>query len=553
MNAKTNIRIVIQLLIAMGAYALFDAESLAESWKQRGVPAPLADPLSSLGKKSGLAGMHESIRSLKAIYRDIDVAEYLTAMRMEDAAPPLTDQHGSHEDLSTGATPPQAPQEGMAAEARPCPAPSATGTGPMSATPDHPSGDHDQEHGAKDLVPYGETRGSSPAEGKDDKSSAAGGSSHAAGQQLADNHTGPAAQDAGAGTDLPETGVKYHDGSPEPHETLPEPPQELDPQNGHGSSPAPESDPAAKALRELMLQQKDPGTVPLPHAGDARDGHTAPAGDGSTTLKDGSEGGDGPSTISDLLKTTYYAHIESPAQEYKRRTESKVMFEKPLSKSYTVLLAGDSFMEEMTLSVGRGSYYRKSGIIFHSIARYSTGLTSVKDWDWKEKLAEGIEKYRPDIVLILLGANDMMGIVEDKKILAYKSKSWENKYRERAEALLDTALESNVMPIWIGLPVMTHEPFKTGIPIISRLHEEACANKGTVYVSTLKTLADEHGEYQAYRMDANGKKLRLRKKDKCHIAADGMLLVLDEVMPYIRQYVEYRETMDKPSQREKED
>ena len=47
--------------------------------------------------------------------------------------------------------------------------------------------------------------------------------------------------------------------------------------------------------------------------------------------------------------------------------------------------------------------------------------------------------------------------------------------------------------------------------------------------------------------------LRLRKKDKCHIAADGMLLVLDEVMPYIRCYVGYREAMDKPSQSEKED
>ena len=385
--------------------------------------------------------------------------------------------------------------------------------------------------------------------GKDDASSTSA-SFHDAGQTRSADIPEPAKQTA-AGTDLPESDRESYGEKPATHESLPKSPQALAQHPGSGSREALENDPAEKALRELMIQQIDPDARPLPHTDNAGAGYSGDAERRDAMAEGG--GGDGPHTVSDLLRKTYYTHIESPAQEYKRRTERKVMFDKPLSKNYTVLLAGDSFMEEMTLSVGRGSYYRKSGIVFHSIARYSTGLTSIKDWNWQEKLSEGIEKYKPDIVLILLGANDMMSIVLDKKILAYKSRNWEDKYRERAEAILDTALDNNVMPIWIGLPVMTHEPFRTGIPIISRLQEEACANRNTVFVSTLKTLADENGEYQAYRMDDNGRKLRLRKKDKCHIAADGMLLVLDEVMPYIRCYVGYREAMDKPSQSEKED
>ena len=127
------------------------------------------------------------------------------------------------------------------------------------------------------------------------------------------------------------------------------------------------------------------------------------------------------------------------------------MFEKPLSRKYTVLLVGDSFMEEATLVVARNSYYKKSGLKFQSMARFATGLTSKKDWDWQKKLAEGIDKYHPDIALILLGANDLTSIVEGKKLYAYKTKAWLQKYRERAEALIDTALQKNVMPIWIGL------------------------------------------------------------------------------------------------------
>ncbi len=552
MNAKTNARIVVQLLIALGVYTLFDAESLAESWKLHGAPAPLADSLSLMGKHSGLTGVHDRIRDVKEGYQDIDVAACLLAMRTANDALPVQSQAGKPADLPPEKAP-RAPQTGMATEPGPRPALQAADKEQPSAGHNPPDRVSGRELGGEAPAPVQPVARSSEGTGNKIKEEApsAGDPSQAAGQPQPAEPAGPAKQDT-AGTDLPGTGGENAGEGPAPQENLPDPTQALPAQAASGSSEAPGNDPAAKALRELLQQQQnDPAPSPLPQTGDAGSGHSG-AAQGGTSAE--GERSDGPHAVPDLLTKTYYAHVESPEQEYKRRTESKVMFEKPLSKNYCVLLAGDSFMEEMTLSVGRGTYYRKSGIVFHSIARYSTGLTSIKDWNWQEKLAEGIEKYKPDIVLILLGANDMMGIVEEnKKILAYKSKNWENKYRERAEALLDTAMQHNVMPIWIGLPVMTHEPFKTGIPIISRLQEEACADRNAVYVSTLKTLADENGEYQAYRMDASGKKLRLRKKDKCHIAADGMLLVLDEVMPYIRSYVEYRETMDKPSQGSKED
>ncbi len=535
MNARTNARIVIQLLIAIGVYTLFDAESLAENWKQHGAPESIADSLSHLSKMSGFAEVNNRIRGMKDLYHDVDVAECLLKMLATHNEIPVLSPPVSKGGLSSDTAHTAIPER---EETRPAP---HDAEAKQELTRRDPSSLND--HGSEcnnDAPVLLTTRG---------ETKPAGTLSHEADQLHPElNHETAYPETDGKPT-LPEASDKKSVFSHQT-ENLSESPQTLPPQTKSDSREAPESDPAAKALQELLLQQKDPDAKPLPQANNAGAGHSGTKDQNAASLdcKDGK----GPHTLSDLLRKTYYKHIESPRQEYRRRTESKVMFEKPLSRNYTVLLAGDSFMEEMTLSVGRGSYYRKSGIVFHSIARFSTGLTSVKDWNWQEKLAEGIDKYKPDIVLILLGANDMMSIVIDNKILAYKSQNWENKYRERAEALLDTALENNVMPIWIGLPVMTHEPFKTGIPIISRLHEEACANRNTVFVSTLRTLADENGKYQAYRMDSNGRKLRLRKKDKCHIAADGMLLVLDEVMPYIRSYVEYREKMDKTSHSKKE-
>ncbi|MBP3730934.1 MAG: DUF459 domain-containing protein [Mailhella sp.] len=488
MTAKNTISIVARLLIALGTYSLFDAESLAEGWKQKGVPDQIADTLVCLGRESGLTTLHARISGARAECRDVLIAS-------SDSAAPAETPLPANEAIA------RADSDDIGEPAAQDMPEVGTSAAHMPETNTPPGGHVDQ------TAPAAKTEAPEHIDQPD----------AVAGQKTSHDSPGDVNAEAGDADDHAAKALKElaelsaaarneaENKSAEPDNSM------QDSQTGTGE--------AGNGMASGQEQKKDPGTVMHAQA-DKNSGFSGEA-----------------------LFAPFYAVRESALQEYQHRTVDKKMFEDPLKGTYTVLLAGDSFMEETTLAVGRNAYYKKSGVTFHSIARYSTGLTSIKDWNWSEKLEAGIEKFKPDIVLILLGANDLTGIVEGKKVYAYKSESWREKYLERAEGLIGIALKHNVLPIWIGLPVMVHEPFLTGIPIISAMQHQACLNKNTIYVDTLKTLADENGNFLFYKKDENGKNLRLRKKDKCHIAADGMLLVLDEVMPYVRRYVEYREQL----------
>ncbi len=494
---RTTARIFGRIIIALSIYMLFNAESLAESWKQSGVPSMLADTAVNIGRKTGMVPLQARIAAYKNSYHDPDILALLSDFSGK-ARPHHHDPSGS-----TGA--------------KSIPDQDISGLGSAEA----PSSGKDLSAGKEDAKPSQEETRPLHAEAKP---------------------TPP------QGTEkLPDPSEKT-EGSLKPAQTQ-NPSHDLDiPQPART-----EADQNIKAP-ENGLQAEVPLQQPVPTENStgspSRSGRNEPSPSLETQPEENtpdkeklpSEKQDA-SLTGDILYLPFYAEHEPPALEHIHRTVQKSMFEKKLTGEYTVLLIGDSFMEEATLTIMHNSYYKKSGLKFHSLARFSTGLTSTKKWNWQKKLEEGILKYNPDIVLILLGANDLTGIVEEKKVYPYKSEIWMQKYGERAEALIDTALRHNVVPIWIGLPVMIQEPFLTGIPLISSMQKQACINKNIIYVDTLKTLADENGGFVTYKKDENGKNIQLRKKDKCHIAADGMLLVMDEVIPFIRRYVEYKEML----------
>jgi len=342
---------------------------------------------------------------------------------------------------------------------------------------------------------------------------------------------------------LPAGGPAAGAGQPQQKEDIPSLPPQPAASGEVRNDAAPENAPQPSAgVRQAARTEGADGPLPPPGRTEGPSSQEPPKA-GNDREREKTSGESAAAPDGDILYLPFYADHEPPALEYIHRTVQKSMFEKKLEGEYTVLLIGDSFMEEATLTLMRDSYYKRSGLNFQSIARFSTGLTSTRKWNWQQKLEEGILKYHPDIVLILLGANDLTGIVEEKKVYPYMSERWMQKYGERAEALIDTALRHNVVPIWIGLPVMVHEPFLTGIPLISRMQKQACINKNIIYIDTLKTLADENGGFVTFKKDENGKSIRLRKKDRCHIAADGIRLVMDEVIPFIRRYVEYKEML----------
>lgn len=178
----------------------------------------------------------------------------------------------------------------------------------------------------------------------------------------------------------------------------------------------------------------------------------------------------------------------------------------------------------------------KNVVKFVSVARHSTGLSNALYYDWPSELENFIIKYHPTIVLYCLGANDLQSVVEHKRKTLFGTHEWKDRYRERVEQMIEMTQQRAACPIWIGLPVMAKKGLEK-MPMLIDVQREACANCGAMYVDSNAVLADQEGKYRAYMRLPNGRAVRIRRDDKCHISDEGAALVLDEVMPCIRDYL----------------
>lgn len=206
-----------------------------------------------------------------------------------------------------------------------------------------------------------------------------------------------------------------------------------------------------------------------------------------------------------------------------------------------VLLVGDSMMMEGFGPVLQRALSARPDLTVIREGKYSTGLSRLDYFDWGSRLAELVRRDAPDLVVICLGANDPQDIIDESgKRHHADSASWAEMYRQRAENLLRVATSGGARVIWVGLPIMSKEPYSSRIRRLSDLQKGACATyirpgKASLarFVDTLAALADEHGAYASFAVGADGRAVRLRYKDKVHVTEEGGRRMTRRVLPFI--------------------
>ena len=310
---------------------------------------------------------------------------------------------------------------------------------------------------------------------------------------------------------------------------------------GQRSAPAaPEEDPggkvegkaAGKAAVEAALAEFRAGDAPAhkaepalsgPGGAVAPSGESAFPGEGGTVVTPGEHSGD---------------QIAGPSDA--QATESGPLAAEEGRKP-KVLLIGDSMMMEGFGPVLQRALRARPDLEVIKEGKYSTGLSRIDYFDWATYLNQLVSRDRPDMVVICLGANDPQDIIDEKgKRHIAGGASWASLYRERADKLLQEATAGGARVIWVGLPIMSKEPYSTRVRLLSDLQRQACeAYKDAEkpgqarFVDTLAVLADARGEYTSFATDAKGQGVRLRYKDKVHVTEDGGLRLTEHVLPFV--------------------
>lgn len=151
----------------------------------------------------------------------------------------------------------------------------------------------------------------------------------------------------------------------------------------------------------------------------------------------------------------------------------------------------------------------------------STGLLRNSRYDWPNEIKRIDGRYRPSIFVFSIGANDA---------------STDERYRDRINALIDSASNITGRLLWVGLPSMRAPGEDKDARAKNKLFEDAIIRRNLPkieYVRPWRLRDVEEDKFSSYGPDQSQNMVQLRTSDGVHFTFAGNLLTAKYLLPRI--------------------
>jgi hypothetical protein len=188
-----------------------------------------------------------------------------------------------------------------------------------------------------------------------------------------------------------------------------------------------------------------------------------------------------------------------------------------------VLVIGDS----VGLDLGQPLVNSLSGygnVTPYLDGRIDTGLTRPDYFNWPAELQIDLANQRPQLVVVMIGANDPQGIVTPDGSIHFDQPGWDEAYSARVAAIIAEANAAGAHVLWVGMPPMQDPGLDAALKHLNGLVQAQVADTkdgGAVYLSSVPYLGDQHHLYAAYLPDASGAVTNVRTPDGIHLTPTG--------------------------------
>ncbi|MFV0523098.1 MAG: DUF459 domain-containing protein [Acidimicrobiales bacterium] len=202
-----------------------------------------------------------------------------------------------------------------------------------------------------------------------------------------------------------------------------------------------------------------------------------------------------------------------------------------------ILIAGDSTVEPVGGAIMRMLADDPATAAWLEV-RISTGLSRPDFFDWPAHLAGLLPETRAEVLVVMIGANDAQSFVADGRMLTYGTDEWFAAYRARVAAIMDQALASGAVVVWIGQPTMREPDFDAKLAALNGVFAEEVASRPgrAVYVDASAAMSvDGSGAYTPTLTDGSGHQRVVRSTDGIHMTNDGGEMLAPIVLDTIAQ------------------
>lgn len=213
-----------------------------------------------------------------------------------------------------------------------------------------------------------------------------------------------------------------------------------------------------------------------------------------------------------------------------------------LQAPHKLLVVGDSLAIGLSLSLRR-SVAELQGLELIEEGKVSSGLANPKYYDWGRALPVFLDKYKPDVVVVMMGANNAKYINPNEKPHGpgNQNKSWPEVFGMRLDNFLSALQGKGIPSYWIGLPIMGDPSFAKQAQVMNEIIKAECGKYSTCrYLDTWDLLTDAQGNYSTFLPNDKGVKIKVRANDKVHFTVAGGDILAQSLLATLGKDMELR-------------
>lgn len=203
-----------------------------------------------------------------------------------------------------------------------------------------------------------------------------------------------------------------------------------------------------------------------------------------------------------------------------------------INSSDKVLFCGDSLMED--LAPVMATRLKSQKVAFKNLGRHSTGLTVPRYFDWPKTIRAEIEANNATLLIIFLGANDALDILDKGKAVYFNSITWREVYSQRVESIAEMAENAGVKIIWVTLPPMDNAYLAKKAPILNTIYQDiALRHSNILLIPSDAVLTEDGNTFIRYKQNSAGITQRLRADDGIHLGPSGNRLLSELIWKHV--------------------
>ncbi|MCZ2158018.1 DUF459 domain-containing protein [Bartonella sp. 220] len=226
--------------------------------------------------------------------------------------------------------------------------------------------------------------------------------------------------------------------------------------------------------------------------------------------------------------------------EQKRyKPQKKIVTQKSVKKlkkeenAQRILVLGD-FVASAVAEALKEFFTDKSNIIIINNTIPDSGLVRTDHTPWKNNISEIIEKNKPDVIIMVIGANDNQSIITPQGIFSTNEPEWLNNYKQRIIEIAESLHTSRKPWIWMGQPIFKNENLTQKMKIFNELYKREIEGVGGYFIDIWDGFTNEQGQFSFSGYDINGKITRLRTNDGINFTFEGKR----KLVSYLRKPLE---------------